>query len=216
MRCILKINCLRFIIFFITIANIQALSASSLVAGLANFSGSETVITFNTIDNTQPVNNQYAGLGVAFNGSLVGLTNSLDPSLFNGSAIASNWNYDDAVPNTGSTWTATFSSVQSQVGFFAESNEDDDITIEGFLKGSSVGSVNFSNPNGTTPDFLGIQNLLGIDSITVTTASNFNGFFGMDDFRFESNTAVPVPAAIWLFGSGLFAVMGMRKKRHPI
>ena len=185
-------------------------TANAGMIGLGDFSGSETIIDFNAISNTQSITNQYSGDGVDFSGALVGLTNPGDTNLFNGSTIASNWIYS-GTGNTGSSWTATFSSVQNLVGFLAETNSSDSVTIEAFLGLTSIGSVNFPNPNGPTPDFLGFGDLGGFDSITVTTANIGNGFFAMDDFRFEgSSVSVPEPGSLVLLALGL---VGLRFSR---
>jgi hypothetical protein len=65
--------------------------AIPIAASQAEFSGTETVIDFNAILDTQPITNQYSGFGVTFSGALVGLTFPGDANLFNGSTIASNW-----------------------------------------------------------------------------------------------------------------------------
>lgn len=191
----------------------QSASAVPVAVSQAAFSGSATVIDFNAIPDTQSITNQYAGQNVTFSGALVGLTNSGDTSLFNGSTIASNWIYN-GMGNTGPSWTAVFGSIQNLAGFLVETNTGDDVTIEAFLGASSLGSVNFPNPNGVTVDFIGIGDLGGFDRITVTTANNSNGFFAMDDFRFEggSNGQVPEPGTLALLGLGLAGALISRRR----
>lgn len=191
----------------------QSASAVPVAVSQAAFSGSATVIDFNAIPDTQSITNQYSGQNVTFSGALVGLTNSGDTSLFNGSTIASNWIYN-GTGNTGPSWTAVFGSIQNLAGFLVETNSGDDVTIEAFLGASSLGSVNFPNPNGPTVDFVGIGDLGGFDRITVTTATNANGFFAMDNFRFEggSNGQVPEPGTLALLGLGLAGALISRRR----
>jgi hypothetical protein len=88
--------------------------------------------------------------------------------------------------------------------------------------GSLIGNIGFSSvfglasPNGT--DLFGLAgfNVLSIDSATG------NGTFILDysgqglgspfGSAFVTEAVVPIPAAVWLFGSGLIGLVGMRKK----
>ncbi len=183
---------------------------------LADFAGGGTVVDFNAIPNEAPINNQYAGLGVTFGGAILGMTNVGDINLFNGSTIASNWNYNRG-NLTGSTWTASFAAVQTLIGFYVESNAGDSVTIEAFSGATSLGSVNFPNPNGpAVVDFIGIQELAGFDRISVTTDVNINGFIAIDDFRFgNAGGTVSTPGTLLLAGLGLLAMgaIGRRQAR---
>jgi hypothetical protein len=197
-------------------------TAAPVAISLVDFSGSEVVIDFNAIPNEAAINTQYVGSGVAFSGALFGLTNSGDTSLFNGSTIASNWIYfNPGSDYQGATWSATFGTPQSIVGFQVESNADDDVTIEAFSGATSLGSVNFSNPNGTVVDFIGIRDFAGFDRISVTTANNSVGFFAMDNFRFEQQddgdgdgNVVPEPGTLALVGLGLVLSFSARRAKR--
>ncbi len=67
----------------------------------------------------------------------------------------------------------------------------------------------FISTNATNYDNKGQGSLIGLDT---------NGGFGTADFStFEPVAPVPVPAAIWLLGSGLIGFVSVaRKKKHPI
>ncbi len=93
------------------------------------------------------------------------------------------------------------------------------ITVTGFfeLGGNIVSSFNLDQiaEENSLLDFQlftlsGFQNL---SSVTFTAFGGSSGFsFGIDDITVsESVSSVPVPAAVWLFGSGLIGLIGMRK-----
>lgn len=205
-------------------------SLSALAVPIAltegDFAGSATVVDFNAISNWQRLDNQYASVNVNFFGSLYGLSNPGDTSLFNGSTIASNWMYWPGTGSMGSSWEATFSHLITMVGFLAETNRADSVTIEAFAGAASRGSLNFLNPNGFTPDFLGLTDVSGFDKIVVTTANNHNGFFAMDDFRFDGSVsavdnslppvAVAEPGTLALVALGLLGIGFARQRRFHV
>lgn len=67
-----------------------------------------------------------------------------------------------------------------------------------------------------TSDLLAYQGqsvMLGFSAIIPATWTGPAGF-GLDDISLDIQTsAVPVPAAVWLFGSGLVGFLGVREKR---
>lgn len=188
-------------------------SAAVVTVNPGDFDGTETTIDFNSIANEVDITNQYAGLGVTFSGGLSGMDNPGDTNYFNGSNIASNWKYYGGGLQT-LVWEASFSAMQTMVGFWSETNIGDGVMIELFSGLTSLGSLAFNNPNGVTPDFLGAGIMSGFDRIKVTTENNYNGFFAMDDFRFSDQdlAAVPLPASLPLL-FGAFVLLGAVRKR---
>jgi hypothetical protein len=74
--------------------------------------------------------------------------------------------------------------------------------------GSDTFNLNLNNPEAT-PLFWGVLGLGSFTDITLTTS--IDSGYGVDDVIFGS--AVPLPPAIWLFGSGLLALAGGAWKR---
>jgi len=69
--------------------------------------------------------------------------------------------------------------------------------------GSTTFDLSLNDPEGS-PLFWGILGLGSFTDINLTTSMDSG--YGVDDVVF--GTAVPVPPAIWLFGSGLLALAG--------
>jgi hypothetical protein len=194
--------------------------ATPIQIPLSSFSGTETVIDFNTINNAVPINNQYSTEGVIFTGALYGMTNPGDTIFFpnNGNGhIASNWIYPPSGSGIqGSSFTATFDNIFTKVGFYLELNGDDAfVTVS--ISGTSSGSLTFSTLSQEAI-FVGLEEPLGFDSVTMTVAANETGFFAIDDFRFEGASIsppgpspVPEPSTLLLLSIGIPALMGLKK-----
>ncbi|VAW78064.1 hypothetical protein MNBD_GAMMA15-1108, partial [hydrothermal vent metagenome] len=86
-----------------------------------------------------------------------------------------------------------------------------------------LGSGLFTPSLGSTFDILTAETLFGeFDILTLATLGNgldwelnylVDEFGTTDVLRLSVVSAVPVPAAVWLFGSGLFALMGVAKRK---
>ena len=74
--------------------------------------------------------------------------------------------------------------------------------------GSDTFNPVLNNPEAS-PLFWGVLGLGSFTDITLTTSTDSG--YGVDDVIFGS--AVPLPPAIWLFGSGLLALAGSATKR---
>ncbi|MDO8706131.1 MAG: VPLPA-CTERM sorting domain-containing protein [Sulfuricaulis sp.] len=91
-----------------------------------------------------------------------------------------------------------------------------DASMQAFdVLGNSLGAVSASDSTaGLALSFTAS----GIHSITLTQNSasgSFDGTIGFDNLSFNTVQAVPVPAAVWLFASGLLGLIGVaRRKAH--
>jgi len=207
------------VLFFVFSAPINLLAAPSAI-GLFAFSGSETVINFNSIADEELITGQYSGSGVTFSGALYGLTDPGDLVFFpsnGGGVIASNWLYDGG-GNQGLSFTATFTSMQTKVGFNVETNDPDNTTIEVFTNGNPQGSIPFDTSQSVI--FIGVEDPNGFNSVTVTVQNNENGFIAIDDFRFEGgNATASIPTMnewgmiIFVVLAGLGAVYYLRRQK---
>jgi len=60
--------------------------------------------------------------------------------------------------------------------------------------------------------FIGISGLLGGVRAEIS-AETGNGWFSIDDLQTATISTVPIPSAVWLFGSGLLALVGFGSNR---
>lgn len=89
-------------------------------------------------------------------------------------------------------------------------------TMEAFdILGNSLGSTTASDSTDGLTLSLAFE---GIHSIRLTQNSagfGYDGTIGFDNLSFNTVTAVPVPAAVWLFTSGLLVLAGGRLRSRP-
>jgi hypothetical protein len=65
-----------------------------------------------------------------------------------------------------------------------------------------------------TPGYFGITSDLGIVSIHLGLAdgaSTMDGSFAIDNLTIGSAPTVPLPSAVWLFGTGLIGLTGLKR-----
>ncbi|MBI1924116.1 PEP-CTERM sorting domain-containing protein [Candidatus Poribacteria bacterium] len=176
---------------------------------LRAFSGSETVIDFESIAQNVEITSQFSGLGPTFSGGLFGDTLS-GPALLGSAVTASN--FQSRFPPFFNPITVTFSALIARVGFDAVTNAPDVLVITTFRSAVPTETITFDT--SLTPSFLGIGDLEGIDRIEIEAPVNFNGGFATDNFRFEGSPAVvPEPSSLLLLGVGILAVLGRRRKQ---
>lgn len=116
----------------------------------------------------------------------------------------------------GDSFTITFDQTMYAIGLYVISADlilDDDFTIT-TSSGQTVNNIWTSDALLSDGEayYLGLIEddfSQGFDSITLSSA-DFDFLYNVDDITVS---AVPVPAAIWLFGSGLFCLAGVSRKR---
>ena len=193
-----------------------AAQAIPIALGAGAFQPTDTLVDFNAASNAVAVGALYSGSGVTFSGALVGLTNFGDTNQFpsnGGGVIASNWDY--AKGRLGTSFTATFSSLMTRVGFELENWANQTASVELFTGASSLGTLILANTASLGAEFRGIGDPSGFDKIVFTDTTNTNGFFAIDDLRFftAAAVAVPEPATFTLYGVGLLGLGALLSRR---
>lgn len=103
--------------------------------------------------------------------------------------------------------------------FTAAWNTGLNITVDGLLNNSLIYS-SISSFNTDAPTWFNL-NFSGIDKLLISAIGGVNAglggagvFWAMDNFTYnEEIPAVPVPAAVWLFGSGLIGLIGIARRK---
>ncbi len=65
-------------------------------------------------------------------------------------------------------------------------------------------------------DGYNLYSFSSLGSFSGITFSNNNDPYGVRFMDFTYNTAVPVPAAVWLFGSGLLGLIAVARKKAQV
>lgn len=98
--------------------------------------------------------------------------------------------------------------------FLAEDLDDGFVsgTVAAYLGGGLVGSMNLISNGNVIPNLIDLSVLGFIDQLVISSAIDPAGL-GYDNFSFN---AVPVPAAAWLFGSGLLGLVGIARRKARV
>jgi len=149
------------------------------------------------------IDNQFLGSGVSFGPTYT--YNDTDTSY---SALTQGYLENSNASNEPGS---IFFSVDVTAAAFSWRTSNTTTTFEAFYKGSLVEKftpdTNMSLSGGR---YYGFENIL-FDEIHLSITDS-NKAFTLDNLQYIS--AVPVPAAVWLFGSGLLGLVGVARRKR--
>jgi hypothetical protein len=192
----------------------KQISSILLFSAIAVGSANASVLTFDDLSGVAPVANGYGGFN--WNASANGIY-SIDKSYIPGSGydngtVSGNTSVFNAWGTSGNTIDLAGSGTFDFNGaYFTSAWDSQDISFQGWNDGSLLFSSTNFTIDTSTPLFIAL-NWMGIDRLTI---NNTGSQWDMDNFTFNEHVnAVPVPAAVWLFGSALTGLFGFGKRKQ--
>ncbi len=183
-------------------------SANAALVQLPSDPGFGTVIGFDSIADDVDIFDQYVAQGVKFRDALSTFANaSTNPATSPGDTT----NEEFRSPQNSLEAEDVFILFENPVfevgGYVRNENVADNITLTAYGTDlSTLGTVTIAP--GAMFLFLG-----GTDNTAIAAISYTGDDFYLDDIGFN---VVPVPAAVWLFGSGLLGLIGIARRKKAV
>ena len=185
-------------------------------AAVINFDGDAPASSTNNYGTT----GSYTSGDFSFRGTGGSTFQTMDPAYIEAFYPHQN-NTDFAFISGGSKTAELFSATQFSLESFNAANllftAGDSLTVTGYNGANQVAAQNFSLAAGSPGDWGALFTLTGtqwtgLTKVTFLGASNNIGF---DNITVSAGTpAVPVPAAVWLFATGLASFRLFKKRQH--
>ena len=121
-------------------------------------------------------------------------------------------NTGDVISATGSFTADLGLTLTGTVNFALGDTMTINLLSGTLTEADDIGGISLSFINGSLTDFVYIQNPFDFNS-NFTSFDDGQGYNMFGEWQTDVNlTAVPVPAAVWLFGSGL-AMLGFTRRK---
>jgi len=185
-------------------------ASAAMITDNSGFGGGSSLVTFDEValTNGTIVTNQFSPYGVSFTPNLA-IDSGRSTSGFSGQNLQ---NYSPEV----NPFSIIFTETVSAFGAYWETDNSNALTFSAFLSGGLVESFTFTETNCCqTGSFLGFSNIL-FNEVQVSTSGTHSLIMDNLQYSASSPSAVPVPAAVWLMGSGLLGLMGFNRKNKKL
>ena len=135
-------------------------------------------------------------------------------------------NYAIAFDYDGSTATATAYTLTNtsnllETKYFTGTSSPWMLSVDGEtetdLTATYLGFAGSTDLTGVATGGNDKHNAIQVDLSSLTLGTNFTAHFTMEcgnDNLMGRTSQVPIPGAVWLFGSGLLGLVGIRRRRH--
>jgi len=190
---------------------LSPMAANAVPITIADFSGSETVETFDDLVALDPISNPFTLNGNTYTSLDSFLVQAAGELFFNiaGASLGTTVNSSGA-----GVFDIDFSAPANRAGLLLSSATllDWDITVFG-AGGVELETMTLFQPSDGDAVFAGFFREEGIERLSVSLVGDPTGAFTFfDDVRYES-VSVPEPGTLALLGFGLFG-MGLARRRN--
>ena len=131
-----------------------------------------------------------------------------------------------STPFLGRTWMAHDLTIYGEGTYTIDTNEGGVYTVD-VAAGQLMGHVLWDSGTTTNTDMVNVWDVTVVDGLRYYTSTDWDGdgilggkmidgdFPGFSA-NFDMVSSVPVPAAVWLFGSGLLGLMGFAHRKKKV
>lgn len=193
------------------------MSAAPITIGLGDFSGGETVLSFEGYADWTLITNQFALSGVTFDSATYGGWYMQAYSNY-GATLASNASGlglgVTAIMHYNDSEEILFTTAVTRVGFYFGSNVNINVPVTLYMNGSPTGNFNLS-PLANEMTFVGWEDPAGIDRIVFADENlDLLAMSNLDGLRYEGSisSAVPEPSSFALVLGGIGALICFRRR----
>lgn len=169
-------------------------AGAEIVTSPTEFTGAETLIDFESIASGGSVSTQFPGLTFALvSGHLPNVLVDTTPRMFPPAGTKGLGNAPAAAPIPRPNLLISFGSLVNRVGFEIRSNSGDDLFLS--FKRIGAGGVigtDFFNTD-TSFKYFGVESPIPFDQIEIDVTNNVNGFFRLDNLRYEFDPTITGP-----------------------
>ncbi len=174
-----------------------------------------TIITFDNTANAGQYtvlgsNGTYTESGLTIQATGNTILYNMDANFYNYSNNGTDFGYFERGTQSVTLSATNPFSLQSFNAANIFGSQAGDVTVKGFQGGTTAALTQVFRTLGS--DQWSLFSLTGWNNLTSVTITAQKDFLAFDNVTINAPTATPVPAAVWLFGSGLAGLVATRRK----